>query len=70
MSSKRMMFASKITTNRETDNLYFGLPDNPVSAFVMFHLFVLPALRYSCGWDLAKCTLAEITVEVRKKFMK
>lgn len=28
---------------------FFGLPGNPVSALVTFHLFVLPALRKMSG---------------------
>jgi molybdopterin molybdotransferase len=31
------------------DTLVFGLPGNPVSAFVCFHLFVKPALRVLAG---------------------
>eukprot|EP00043_Microstomoeca_roanoka_P016614 m.170821 g.170821 ORF g.170821 m.170821 type:complete len:351 (-) comp16490_c1_seq1:205-1257(-) len=30
--------------------LFFGLPGNPVSCLVTFHLFVVPALRASSGW--------------------
>jgi gephyrin len=30
--------------------LVFGLPGNPVSSFVCFHLVVLPALRKMAGW--------------------
>jgi len=29
----------------------FGLPGNPVSATVTFHLFVLPALRKLAGYE-------------------
>lgn len=32
------------------DTLVFGLPGNPVSAFVCFELFVKPALRAIAGW--------------------
>lgn len=42
----------------------FGLPGNPVSAFVTFHLFVLPALRYLQGQDDRKLHLSRITVEL------
>lgn len=31
--------------------LMFGLPGNPVSATVTFHLFVLPALRKLAGYE-------------------
>lgn len=30
--------------------LYFGLPGNPVSALVTFHLLALPAIRAMMGW--------------------
>ncbi|KAL9258047.1 Molybdopterin biosynthesis protein CNX1-like protein [Drosera capensis] len=30
--------------------LAFGLPGNPVSCSVCFHLFVVPAIRYLAGW--------------------
>jgi len=36
---------------------YFALPGNPVSAYVTFLIFVLPALRFMCGFPLAKCSL-------------
>lgn len=42
----------------------FGLPGNPVSAFVTFHLFVLPALRYLQGQDEHKLHLSVISVEL------
>ncbi|BFG02715.1 molybdenum cofactor synthesis protein cinnamon [Drosophila madeirensis] len=55
---KPMTFASK-------DNMYFfGLPGNPVSAFVTFHLFALPAIRWSAGWERTKCSLATIQVKL------
>ncbi|GAB4859909.1 calnexin Cnx1 [Ancistrocladus abbreviatus] len=28
----------------------FGLPRNPVSCLVCFHLFVVPAIRHNSGW--------------------
>jgi molybdopterin molybdotransferase len=36
---------------RHEDRLVFGLPGNPVSAMVTFHLFVRPALRGLAGAD-------------------
>ncbi|KAJ6646447.1 Molybdenum cofactor synthesis protein cinnamon [Pseudolycoriella hygida] len=42
----------------------FGLPGNPVSAFVTFHLFVLPALRYLQGQEEQKLQLSVISVEL------
>jgi gephyrin len=52
---KPMTFASN------GDVSYFALPGNPVSAFVTFHLFVLPALRFMCGFPVAKCKLPVIS---------
>lgn len=43
----------------------FGLPGNPVSSFVTFHLFVLPAIRYIINCDVQKLELPIVTVEVR-----
>ena len=57
--SKPMTFA----TNPK-GNFVFGLPGNPVSAYVTYHLFVLPTLRKYCGYSDAKTTLPAITVEV------
>lgn len=51
---KPMTFASGHGTS------YFALPGNPVSAYVTFHLFVLPALRFMCGFPIAKCKLPVI----------
>jgi gephyrin len=51
---KPMTFAST------DDTAYFALPGNPVSAYVTFHLFVLPALRFMCGFPIAKCKLPVI----------
>lgn len=42
----------------------FGLPGNPISSFVTFHLFVLPALRYLQGHDKCKLQLSVISVEL------
>jgi molybdopterin molybdotransferase len=38
-----------VVLSRRRDTLIFGLPGNPVSCFVSFHLFVRPALRKSLG---------------------
>ncbi|XP_058821624.1 molybdenum cofactor synthesis protein cinnamon [Topomyia yanbarensis] len=61
---KPFTFASKDSTK------FFGLPGNPVSAFVTFHIFALPALRQylssinytPCG--MAKAQLPRIMVEL------
>jgi len=31
--------------------LAFGLPGNPVSCSVCFHLFTVPAIRHLSGWS-------------------
>lgn len=59
--SKPMTFATN-----EAKSMIFGLPGNPVSAFVTFHLFVLPSLRKYCGYEQSQWSLAKITVEVNK----
>lgn len=57
---KPMTFATKNNIS------YFALPGNPVSAFVTFHIFVLPALRYMCGFSEAKSRLPVISVILEK----
>jgi molybdopterin molybdotransferase len=48
--------------------LVFGLPGNPVSAMVTFHLFVRPALRALTGLDpSAACAQATLATTYRKK---
>lgn len=42
----------------------FRLPGNPVSAFVTFHLFVLPVLRYISNWNRNRCHLPVLTVSL------
>ncbi|EDV92093.1 molybdenum cofactor synthesis protein cinnamon [Drosophila grimshawi] len=53
---KPMTFASR------DQKYFFGLPGNPVSAFVTFHLFALPAIRWAAGWERTKCTLPIVNV--------
>ncbi|KAH8317349.1 hypothetical protein KR074_006312, partial [Drosophila pseudoananassae] len=43
---------------------FFGLPGNPVSAFVTFHLFALPAIRWAAGWEFDRCCLPKIKLEL------
>ncbi len=38
-----------VVLSRARDRVVFGLPGNPVSCFVSFHLFVAPALRKAMG---------------------
>ena len=40
-----------VVVSRLRDRLMFGLPGNPVSCFVSFHLFVAPALRKAMGQE-------------------
>jgi molybdopterin molybdotransferase len=40
-----------VVLSRLRDRLVFGLPGNPVSSFVSFHLFVAPALRKALGQE-------------------
>ncbi|GMP91843.1 hypothetical protein CsSME_00042344 [Camellia sinensis var. sinensis] len=51
---KPLTFSEMIpdSPNNETAKkiLAFGLPGNPVSCLVCFHLFVVPAIRYLAGW--------------------
>ena len=42
-----------VVLSRLRDRLVFGLPGNPVSCFVSFHLFVAPALRKAMGQEAA-----------------
>lgn len=53
-----MTFAAK------DDKYFFGLPGNPVSAFVCFHLFSLPAVRWANGYAHEKCMLPVVQVRV------
>lgn len=40
---------------------FFGLPGNPVSCMVGFHLFVWPALQKMMGVDASRCMRPEVT---------
>ena len=42
----------------------FGLPGNPVSSFVTFHLFVVPALKFITNYTSHKLSLPVISVEL------
>eukprot|EP00808_Paulinella_micropora_P016417 g17123.t1 len=48
---KPTTFAKVVSEGRSC--LFFGLPGNPVSAMVCFHLFVVPAIRKLKGWGKA-----------------
>ncbi|KAK7385851.1 hypothetical protein VNO78_31774 [Psophocarpus tetragonolobus] len=47
---KPFTFAEIDFQSTESKILAFGLPGNPVSSLVCFHLFVVPAIRYLAGW--------------------
>src|SRR5207253_2950380 len=38
-----------VVLSRVRERLYFGLPGNPVSCMVSFHMFVAPSLRKAMG---------------------
>ena len=40
---------TSVVLSRLRESLVFGLPGNPASCFVSFHLFVVPALRKEGG---------------------
>ncbi|KAI9000732.1 molybdenum cofactor biosynthesis protein [Trametes punicea] len=44
----------------------FALPGNPASALVMFHVFVIPALRKLGGWPELKCRLPSVRVQIQE----
>lgn len=46
------------------DKVIFALPGNPASALVCFNLFVIPALRRLGGYDVKKCQLPRIRVQL------
>lgn len=50
---KPVTFAEIIVKSTDTTSkkiLAFGLPGNPVSCLVCFHLFVVPAIHCLAGW--------------------
>lgn len=47
---KPLTFAEIDFKSTENKILTFGLPGNPVSSLVCFHLFVVPAIRRLAGW--------------------
>ncbi|CAK9188390.1 unnamed protein product [Ilex paraguariensis] len=48
---KPLTFAEIITESADNKILAFGLPGNPVSCLVCFHLFVVPSIHYLAGWE-------------------
>ncbi|KAI9082381.1 hypothetical protein K1719_035804 [Acacia pycnantha] len=47
---KPLVFAEIVFGSTENKILAFGLPGNPVSSLVCFHLFVVPVIRNLAGW--------------------
>ncbi len=45
-----------------------GLPGNPVSSFVGFHLFVAPAIRVACGVEASSASLPRVEAVVEETF--
>ena len=43
-----------------------ALPGNPASALVMFHVFVIPALRRLGGWPEVRCRLPSVRVQIQE----
>ena len=57
-----------VVLSRLRDRIVFGLPGNPVSCFVSFHLFVAPALRKAMGQEArlyAPTVRARLTAAVK-----
>ena len=57
-----------VVLSRRGDRIVFGLPGNPVSCFVSFHLFVRPALRKAAGEEgplLPGAVRATLTAPIR-----
>lgn len=48
-----------------THKTLFALPGNPASALVMFHVFVVPALRRLGGYALEHCQFPLVKVKVK-----
>ncbi|KAJ7960389.1 Molybdopterin biosynthesis protein CNX1 [Quillaja saponaria] len=51
---KPLTFAEINLKSSETKVLAFGLPGNPVSCLVCFHLFVVPTIRHITGWRITR----------------
>ncbi|KAF5447377.1 hypothetical protein F2P56_032932 [Juglans regia] len=45
-----MINLKSVESTRQNKILAFGLPGNPVSCLVTFHLFVVPTIRHLAGW--------------------
>jgi gephyrin len=54
---------TKDGTGDRTPKLIFGLPGNPASAVVTYHLFVLPSLHYASGVSPAGLPKAKVMLD-------
>ncbi|TFK43891.1 hypothetical protein BDQ12DRAFT_675753 [Crucibulum laeve] len=54
-----------IPTSEDISKPVFALPGNPASALVMFHIFVVPALRRLGGWPEEFCNLPRVSVQLQ-----
>jgi gephyrin len=63
---KPTTFASvevKDNDGARVQKLVFGLPGNPASAIVTYHLFVLPSLHYSSGIEPAGLPKVKVVID-------
>jgi len=65
---KPTAFATVASTEGAPEKVIFALPGNPASAIVCFNLFVIPALRRMGGYEVRKCQLPRVRVEVGAEF--
>ncbi|KAL7282623.1 hypothetical protein ACG7TL_004095 [Trametes sanguinea] len=64
---KPTTFATIPTPNGRNERVpIFALPGNPASALVMFHVFVIPALRKLGGWPESRCRLPSVRVQIQE----
>ncbi|CDO73824.1 hypothetical protein BN946_scf185015.g153 [Trametes cinnabarina] len=64
---KPTTFATIPTPNGRSERVpIFALPGNPASALVMFHVFVIPALRKLGGWPESRCRLPSVRVQIQE----
>ncbi|EJF62323.1 molybdenum cofactor biosynthesis protein [Dichomitus squalens LYAD-421 SS1] len=64
---KPTTFASIPTPGERVERVpLFALPGNPASALVMFHIFVIPALRRLGGWPEVRCRLPSVRVQIQE----
>ena len=62
---KPLTFATLQVGSPIRELLSFGLPGNPVSAIVTFHLAVVPCLRKMAGWQVRVPSLDGVLMRAR-----